>query len=231
MDRFYRTLGLDLPILKHIKLYYVGMFYNLFLPGSISGDGYKIYLLRDQKTTNTKELFQATLLDRLNGSSVLTWLACVFLVFSDMAKLYTWLSVLGWLGIIFIFPIFFLFSNYLFPKFKEIFISTLIYSFAVQLLQVVCAICILKALSINSNHYDYLAFFLIGNAMTIIPISIGGVGIRELVMLYGLQFLSINKDEAVAFTLLFFTVTAITSLIGLFFTFSMSKELQNISKN
>jgi len=47
-----------------------------------------------------------------------------------------------------------------------------------------------------------------------LPFTIGGVGARELVFLLGAQWLQTNKDTAVAFSLLFFLITAISSLAG-----------------
>ena len=43
---FLRSIGLHLGFGFNLRLYMLGMFYNVFLPGGIGGDGYKIYLLR-----------------------------------------------------------------------------------------------------------------------------------------------------------------------------------------
>ena len=45
LNRFFSSIGLQLSQTYNLRLYYVGMFYNLFLPGGIGGDGYKVYLL------------------------------------------------------------------------------------------------------------------------------------------------------------------------------------------
>jgi len=54
--------------------YYIGMFYNLFLPGSVGGDAYKVFLLHEQGVGRTKPLILATLLDRLSGLAMLALL-------------------------------------------------------------------------------------------------------------------------------------------------------------
>ena len=48
-------------------LCYVGMFYNLFLPGGIGGDAYKVYQLRKYHQGRTFAIVQAMIFDRLNG--------------------------------------------------------------------------------------------------------------------------------------------------------------------
>jgi len=64
---FVHLAGASISTISNLKLYYIGMFYNLFLPGGIGGDGYKIYLLNKNKETNWKELTWATLIERISG--------------------------------------------------------------------------------------------------------------------------------------------------------------------
>src|SRR5258705_11719022 len=45
LNIYFRNIDIHLPAWQNIRLYWLGMFYNLFLPGSISGDAYKVILL------------------------------------------------------------------------------------------------------------------------------------------------------------------------------------------
>ena len=45
LNIYFRNIKLGLPEWENIKLYWLGMFYNLFLPGAIGGDAYKVILL------------------------------------------------------------------------------------------------------------------------------------------------------------------------------------------
>ncbi|QKG53302.1 lysylphosphatidylglycerol synthase transmembrane domain-containing protein [Hymenobacter sp. BRD67] len=45
LNTFFRAVGIQLTERYNLRLYWLGMFYNLFLPGGIGGDGYKVYLL------------------------------------------------------------------------------------------------------------------------------------------------------------------------------------------
>src|SRR5881398_2699402 len=38
LNIYFRNIQLQLPERKNLKLYWLGMFYNMFLPGAISGD-------------------------------------------------------------------------------------------------------------------------------------------------------------------------------------------------
>jgi uncharacterized protein (TIRG00374 family) len=46
LNTFFKGIGLKISETYNFKIYLLGMFYNLFLPGGIGGDGYKIFLLR-----------------------------------------------------------------------------------------------------------------------------------------------------------------------------------------
>ena len=48
LNRFFQAIDLNISESYNLRLYWLGMFYNLFLPGGIGGDGYKVYLLGRQ---------------------------------------------------------------------------------------------------------------------------------------------------------------------------------------
>ena len=45
LNIYFKNIDIHLPEWQNIKLYWLGMFYNLFLPGAITGDAYKVLLL------------------------------------------------------------------------------------------------------------------------------------------------------------------------------------------
>ena len=67
LNQFFMDIGLKLSQSYNLSLYYLGMFYNLFLPGGIGGDGYKVYLLNKKPTiTRRNRLWIPTLVGRLS---------------------------------------------------------------------------------------------------------------------------------------------------------------------
>jgi uncharacterized membrane protein YbhN (UPF0104 family) len=228
--KFYYALQIYLSNTLNLMLYYIGMFYNLFLPGAIGGDGYKVYLLKQSnKNVKTKQLVGAAVLDRLSGMAVIFFLACIFFLMSSAETGLLYVQVLVIIAAFLVFPGFFLFVRLIFPVFQSVFFSTTVYSFIVQGSQVICAYFILRSLGINDFFVDYFTLFLISSVVSILPFTVGGVGARELVFLYGYQFLSIDEDKAIAFTILFFIITAVTSLSGLFISFRLdSSKLKSV---
>lgn len=218
LNIYFRDIGLHLPEIKNIKLYLIGMFYNLFLPGGIGGDGYKVYLLNKVHKTPVKQLINAALLDRGNGLAVLLWLMfCLMLLLNlpwDFPISMFWLGVLG---IVFI-PIgFYLVMLLFFKQFMGSVPSTTGFSFLNQLLQLCSAYFILVSMGVEHQFIPYLFVFLVSSTVSVLPLTIGGVGARELVFVFAHDYVGIDQNVAVAFSLLFFFISMLTSLFGLLF--------------
>lgn len=217
LELYFRAIGLRLDRLYNLMLYYVGMFYNLFLPGGIGGDGYKIYLLNRRYKKPLKPLFQAILLDRLSGLAALGVLALLLLGFSAYAALLgQWSRWAAWIAALAVWPIAWWVTKRFFGEFLAVFTPTMVWGLGVQLLQLLCAWAILAALGVDERIVDYLSLFLFSSVAAVLPITVGGVGIRELTFLYGLPLIHRTPEEGITFSLLFFAVTALSSLTGLF---------------
>ena len=217
LNRFFRSIGLDLPGLYNLKLYYVGMFYNLFLPGGIGGDGYKVYLLNRSHKTGLKDLISATLLDRISGLVALVFLAMLLSLFVDLSFIGPWMIWVLIAVLIIYYPAYYGIFRVVFKKFLAAFTISNVLSLGVQSAQLLCAYLILKSLMVNSLYIEYMTLFLLSSVVAVIPFTIGGVGARELVFIFGANYLLIDKNTAVAFSILFFIITAISSFSGIFF--------------
>ncbi len=228
LNIYFRTIGLKLKESYNLILYYVGMFYNLFLPGGIGGDGYKIYLLNRHFRHGVKPLFQAVLLDRLSGLAALVFYAASLFAFSHYARLLgAWALWTALAASMLVFPVAYYATKYLFTSFLPVFKTTMIWGLGVQLLQLLCAWAILCSLSIDHALFEYLTLFLISSVAAVLPLTIGGVGVRELTFLYGLETIGEEPSLGVTFSFLFFMITALSSLLGLF---ALGRVTPDISK-
>lgn len=216
LSLYYSTLTITLTQLQHLRLYYIGMFYNLFLPGGISGDGYKIYLLNRHFHSGFKPLTAATLLDRISGLGALLALAGILFLFSHFISLYRFLLPLDIIALVCVLPALYLLNRLMFKPFLELFRITTLYAFGVQVLQLLSALCIVYAIGMENHLIDYLTLFLISSLIAVLPLSIGGIGLRELTFLYGFALIGGDTASAVSFSALFFIITALSSAIGAF---------------
>ncbi len=71
--------------------------------------------------------------------------------------------------------------------------------------------------NIKLHLIDYGILFLISSVVSVIPISIGGVGLRELTFLYSSDYFPINAEVGILAAFLFFVITLISSSIGILF--------------
>lgn len=227
LNRYFENIGIKLSESQNWRLYLIGMFYNLFLPGGIGGDGYKVYLLSRQFKTPVKKLLQAALLDRLGGL-----VAIVFLLFGLFLMVEVKLEFLespAWnalmiAGLVLTIPAFWLVQKLFFKDFLPSFWSGNAWSFAGQVVQLICAWFILKALGIHETILAYQLVFLLSSIVAVLPLTIGGVGARELVFVYAHSYAGIEETAAVAFSLIFFLISALVSLAGSFIQVDLAKK-------
>lgn len=227
LNRYFENIGIRLSESENWRLYLIGMFYNLFLPGGIGGDGYKVYLLNKQFKAPVKKLLQAALLDRLGGL-----VAIVFLLFGLFLMVEVDIEFLespAWnglmiAGLMLTIPAFWLVQKFLFKDFLPSFWKGNAWSFAGQLAQLMCAWFILTALGIEEKILAYQFIFLLSSIVSVLPLTIGGVGARELVFVYAHTYTGIEETAAVAFSLIFFLISAAVSLTGAFIKFEFDKN-------
>lgn len=218
LNYFFRALGLQLREQYNLKLYYLGMLYNQFLPGGIGGDGYKVYLLNKLYKTSVKGLIAATLLDRISGVVALGFLAFGLGLMGSAQEAIAPYGLLLWVGLVLAYPAYYVLVHFLFPTYKKVNHITNIQALGVQGLQLICAFLILKSLGVQAGFLDYLTLFLVTSVAASLPISLpGGIGIREAIFAFGYSYFMIEQTASVALASLFFLITLISSLTGIAF--------------
>lgn len=199
----------------NLKLYLLGMFYNLFLPGGIGGDAYKIYLLHKKSEVTSKWIFWAVLTDRLLGVMALCLLAVILFYFTPLqiGVWQQWIWILFPSGLVAAALLLRRFLPRLYPAFPK---ATGL-SFLVQGAQLLCTFALLIALDQGDDIAAYLFLFLISSVVAMLPLTIGGIGSRELTFLLGAEMMNLDPGISVALSLLFYLITLLVSLGGLIF--------------
>lgn len=217
LNYFFRTIDIKLSELINIRLYLVGMYYNLFLPGGIGGDGYKIFLLNKKTEIKTKKIFWVVLVDRLNGIFALFVLAVLLSYLIPLIIDFNYKPII-WIIIPIAFFSFYLFLRKVSSYLIKVIPKTIIQSFFVQGFQLLSAYLILKSFGNLENETSYLFIFLISSIVAMFPVSIGGMGLRELTFLYGARILSLNEEVSISISLIFYLITACVSLFGIYYS-------------
>ena len=202
--------GFPLSFKSNLELYFLGMFYNFFIPGGIGGDAYKIYILNKKFGWSAKKLTASLFVDRLSGLIAICLIICMLSYFALTEFRFWFLPLL----IIGIFAGFFIFRK-VFRNFENIYWKTLMYSFLVQALQIICFIFLLKSIGVREGFLHYSLLFLASSVLSLI--SFAGIGVREMLFLQASKYFEFSPEFSISASLLFTLITAFFSLFGLFF--------------
>lgn len=217
LNIYFNNIHLHLPAAQNLKLYWLGMFYNLFLPGSISGDAYKVVLLNKRRKAPYKKTSAAVLLDRFSGLLGLGVILCIYGVMVLDNRLYDTLltggCTLAIVGLYFA-------VKFFFRDFLPGFFSTFFLGVAVQAIQVMGVYLILAALHIDAGFQQWIFIFLSASVISVLPLSLGGgLGTREVVFAEGAAFFHLDPHLGVIISLLFYLSSVAGSVFGAYFIF------------
>jgi hypothetical protein len=225
-----RPLGFAQPLGRYISYYYIGMFFNLILPTSVGGDVVRAWYL-DGGSGRRLAAFLSVFIDRCSGLLVLLALACGALWFCPPG-LPAWVTLSVWgtagcaaLGLAGL-PLLGRWTARL-DRFRLLGETAHTYLGQPRLLLVV------TVLSLGVQAANVVIVWLVGCAidapvpagyywvvvpmvtlLTLLPISLNGMGIREGGMVLFLAPLNIPSSTALSLSFLWFAVFSASSLFG-----------------
>ena len=219
-----------------------GLFFNVFLPSTIGGDIARTVDL-SLHTKDNSSIFATVFLDRLCGFLALVLIALsgffygYFYGFTRDLRLLIFIMILAAI-VAFVFLLIFskkMFNivnkitkfkalrNY-FTKFhnccysfrfqKIVLMRTILLSLLIQGLFSVVVYFIGMSLGIKLNVIYYLILIPIVNSISFLPISLGGLGLRDNVAVVLFSTLGVASDKVVAMTLLIFAFIFSIGIIG-----------------
>ena len=221
----FKKVEINLSFKENLKLYWLGMFYNLFLPGGVGGDGYKIFFLEKYLKPGVKKLLSVVFSDRMSGLSIIAF----FLIFLSYFINYEF----PFYNLIWILMPIVIISFYFFLRIVNItlvgaFFPVIWRAFVIQTLQMVAVLVILFSFGFNlsGNISNYIFLFYLSSIAGSLPISLGGIGVREFTVFWGAQHLGIDENLALALSLIFYVISAVTALPGIVYSIKPAKILR-----
>jgi uncharacterized membrane protein YbhN (UPF0104 family) len=217
LNTLFVTLPLTLGSLMNIRLYWLGMFYNFFLPGGIGGDGYKVYYLKKHYRQSVKDLVRVILDDRLSGLAVILVYLLLFtsLGLDELPLPY---REFYWVLVPFVLLGYYLFLYLTCKESTAVYFKVILYSFVVQGLQMAAASLILVSLAgWNASILNYMFLFLASSIASAIPVTLGGIGAREMAFMLGSSYLGTSEAIALSLCVLFYLTSLVSAIPGLSF--------------
>lgn len=234
-------LGIRLPLKEAFYSFFCGLFFNLFFSSFIAQDlfrGFSIVYRYKELEKVTASLF----MDRYSGTIALSFLSffSLFLkpkliyrreviipvMFIFSATLFVYLSIFNK-------RIFKLFLNlfkknfslvekikkfhhqfYFFKKKPYLFLKIMIFSFLIQIFTCFSFFIISKAFYLDLNLIYFFTLVPVVTAISLIPITIAGLGTREAASVYFFSFLGVEKSIALGISLVNFFFWVFTAFLG-----------------
>jgi len=237
-----RPLGFHGPLRDFINFYFVGMFFNLLLPTSVGGDVVRAWYL-DGGSGRRLAAFLSVFVDRFSGLLVLMGLACVADLLCPIALPF-WVGASVWataacavvglvslpmalrcleggaqeptLGASRLRALTRSFSNAhtLLIGRPRLLLAATFLSLLVQGINVVLLWLVGRAIGapVPASYYGIVAPMV--TLLTLLPVSLNGMGVREGGMVLFLAPLGIPSSTALSLALLWFSVFVAASLFG-----------------
>jgi hypothetical protein len=231
--------------LRLFSFYLVGMFFNNFLPSSIGGDAVKGYdLYRYSK--KGKESFTTVFLERYTDLAALLLIGLVSLIFiySLLENSLVKILILGMTATFIagtisvtnsrvknltinlasklkiaklkkaIFEIYETFGKY--KNHRSSFRNAILLSIIIQVMNIVVYIILSSALGITVSWAYFFLFFPIITIMSMLPISINGLGVREGINVYLFAQVGVAHSKALSLSISWFLKVTAISFLGSF---------------
>lgn len=239
--------SVEIPLRSAFSLYFIGHFFNNFLPGALGGDIVKIYRIR-REMRRGKQALAATFADRFAGLFILSFfaLACSFYIhnFSDMKIEGNLFLYIGLLFGLFILALFVFFSRrvgafiykvllkrvnpfglrdkmeelhtflHVYRNAGRLYATVFALSFVIQLMRIMVHVLASRAVGFDVPVIYFLIFVPLIALIASLPVTFGGLGLREGLgsVLFG--YVTPDKALAVAAQLMASLVGILVSLIG-----------------
>ena len=215
----------------YLGFYFVGMFFNLFLPTGVGGDIFKIHFLSREERRRVAATV-TVLGDRFFGLAAMVFIGAVFIliepgllpkVFANGLLMASGVIVVTFIGMRPVLktlkrmgPVIFRDAPAAVIKWQKpnILFPVLGLSVCLQFMGMGAVALMGNGMGIGVSPAFYFVMLPIVNILTMIPITFNGIGVREGAFVYFLGLKGIEPEPALALGLLFFSVQVAVSLMG-----------------
>lgn len=240
---FLPKAGINMPFSKTVSLYYIGMFFNIFLPTAIGGDIVKTYYLYKISGKGGNSL-ASVFLDRFSGFFALVLIASVSLIFGydyvkdtsvpvfiialalifSLSCLVLWNENIHNIALAITSKIRFFTIN---EKIESVYQALMLYkdeplillravvlSFIIQGIGIGTFFLMARGIGMGVSIGYFYLFVPIAVTISMLPISLSGLGLRDGAFVYMFTKVGATAAQALGVSLAVFAVTALLGLIG-----------------
>lgn len=221
MRYLFHASGFHLSRKFVIVLYYVGAFYNFLLPGGIGGDAYKVMIARKRMEMKTTLGIKIMIADRASGLCVLMFILFASLYLIDVSNIMPYANWLLAGAAIITVAAYLVISKIVLKQLPKTMLTSLPYSLVSQLLWVLTLYSIWQSLGNGKYFVEYAGLYCAASIASMLPVSVGGLGIREMTYYYGASLLAhyagipVDGNLGVVLSLCIFALTFLAAMPGI----------------
>ncbi len=240
------TSGFKVSFSSYFRYYFIGNFFSLFLPSSIGGDVFKIFMLSKGESRRMDALM-TVLADRGFGICLLVLIACFagffegWLVNDRLKILILGAAPVAMAGLVmppFLEKFFqklpwpdlqkFLFNAVIFWKNKQTLAVVIFLSFMVQFFGIIPVIFLDRGMEIGQSGMFYFYVIPLVVLFVLLPVTFNGLGLREGALVYFLGLKGVPAEKAISLGLAMLVSQMLVALLGgIFYVFHGQEPAKN----
>lgn len=242
----------EVPFNTLNRIGYVTGFLGMFVPGAISVDAMRVAGLA-RHTSDLATSLSSVLVDRLFGMIAMALIVLLGLALSPLSVdriIAVWAGLMAGGGILALLLVLTgswyrslisklippALHRYVIPRLEKIYVcldqyrenfgtmvSSFVWSLAVNLLRIALVLIVAWGLALKAPLFILLVLVPVVTIVELLPISVGGLGVRETGYIYFLGLAGVPSEQAFALSILLYGLHLISILPGAFFLFCTPK--------
>jgi len=215
----YKDISNKIKLIEYYKLYFIGSFFNIFFPGGIGGDLVRIKYFTNLKNIKIKESTAIVIKERVFGVVALFLLLLIGTVYSINEIVQSDLNIIS---LEMALPIgLFLILGYFFYLRQSssitigYFVLLVTLSAIGQFADILIVYMFILYFDISIEFINLLFIMPLIYFVTVLPISLGGIGVREGAFVFLMTIFGVDSSIAILISFLLYFVKVLIGLIGM----------------
>lgn len=214
MRYYLKKSGMFFAKIYAVSFYLIGTMLNNVVPGGIGGDGFKAFYFKKKYGFPWKKTILVVVRGRVSALFFLFLTSIVVsLLYIEKIDISN-LEYILFASLVALFPIYIIIADKFLGEDVKTMVGAFVYSIPVQLSYILALLSVLYSMGDMSDFLGYLLVYQVANIVAIIPVSIGGIGIREYIFIILAEHIGLDVGVGIAASLIIYSLYIFISISG-----------------